>query len=213
MKWVSRALCGLAVVGALGASVWGLNALLPATASRTVAALGKSGLGPSQAASGSGTAGVEEVQRLRAELRQKDALLQALAKRQAAPLETRGAEAAAAPEEQPLDPVARTIDVLDERLFLAPADARKAAEMEQAVREAIDSATLGDAKVSSLHCTSAMCKLTMTAATPEAMNQSMQSVSGKLSKTITNTLVLDLSNGESALYLAQSSEALDVPLN
>ncbi|MEY2930197.1 MAG: hypothetical protein RL033_946 [Pseudomonadota bacterium] len=212
MKWVTRALCGLAAVGALGASIWGLNAMMPATAVRADAALGKPGLMSSLTASGSGSAGTEEVQRLRAELRQKDALLRTLAKRQNAAPEAAG-EPAAAPEEQQLDPVARTIDVLDERLHLAPADARKAAEMEHAVREAVDAATLNDAKVSSLYCTGALCKLTMAAPTQESMAQSLQSLSGKLSKTITNTLVLDLSNGESAVYLAQSSEALDVPPN
>ncbi|MEY4545554.1 MAG: hypothetical protein RL685_1749 [Pseudomonadota bacterium] len=212
MKRVTSALCGLAVVGALGASLWGLNPSVPATASRASAALGKSELEPSQAASGSGSAGAnEEVLRLRAELRQKDALLRALAKRQAA--QEAASEPAAAPEEQALDPVARTVDVLDERLHLAPADPRKAAEMEHAVREAVDAATLNDAKISSFYCTGALCKLTLAAPTQEAMAQSLQSLSGKLSKTITNTLVLDLSNGESAMYLAQSSEALDVPPN
>jgi hypothetical protein len=109
--------------------------------------------------------------------------------------------------------VARTVDVLDERLHLAPANGRKAAEMEQAVREAVNAATLGDAKISSLYCTAALCKLTMSASTQDAMNQSLRSLNGKLSKTISNTLVLDLSNGESAVYLAQSIEALDVPPN
>jgi hypothetical protein len=150
------------------------------------------------------------VRHLRAELRRKDALLAALAKQQAAPKEA-AADPAELPEERHVDPVARAVDVLDERLFLAPPDARKAAEMEHAVREAVGAVTLNDTKVSSLYCTSALCKLTLSAPTTGSMAQSMQALNSQLSKTISNTLVLELDDGESAVYLAQSSAALDVP--
>ena len=113
----------------------------------------------------------EEVQRLRAELRKRDQMLASLLAQARASSSDSGSAAGAAPATLP--PGDRAIDILDERMFTAPKDPAKAAEMERAIREVASSPALAKAKIASLSCGSTFCKVILTAEAGSDVNQSM----------------------------------------
>ncbi len=151
----------------------------------------------------------KELQRLRAELRRKDAMLGALA---AAPraAEAPPAQVSATPPAPDLDPAAHTAEMLDERMFTAPQDPAKAGEMERALRDIVIPGALDQAKASMVHCGSTLCKVSISAETDAAANRSMIAMSSRLPKLFGASVVLQLGKGESAMYLAKSSRDLDL---
>jgi hypothetical protein len=151
----------------------------------------------------------EEVQRLRAALRQKDEQLRLLTA-QAKVAENTPGQVVAEPPMPEVDPMAKAADLLDERMLTAPADPRKAAEMERALRDVADPIALGEAKLTSLHCGSTLCKVTLSADSPAAINKSMIAMNSHLPKLFGASTVLQLGNGQSAMYVAKSSETLAI---
>jgi hypothetical protein len=206
MNWVGRVVCGLAIAGGFGASLsWARRSSspeqMPVRSARLAPELDRSKQGSS-----SGSA--EEVLRLRAELRRKDALLAALASERNATAE-KPMTSPSPPEPDSPDPVARAIDILDERMMMAPADPRKAAEMERTLRDAVGSLSLGDGKVSSLYCSPALCKVVFAGPNEKAVNQSVNALSSHLPKKFGATSVLEVGNGQQAMYVAESNQELD----
>jgi hypothetical protein len=169
---------------------------------------------PSPTNDGEGSGAIAEVQRLQAELRQKDRLLRALAAASA-----HAAEPAPSPAAEPtapppaLDPAARTADILDERMLLEPKDPAKTAEMERALRSASDPAVLGEARVTSLYCGSTLCRVTIKADQENVANRSVSAMSSELPKLFGASRAFRLDSGERALYVAPSREALAVNLD
>ena len=151
----------------------------------------------------------DEVVRLRSELRKSQALVLALASELKNDEEKPPPHGTAMPTVDEQEPP-RAVDILDERMFTAPQDHAKSAEMERALREVANTTQLSDAKVSSLFCASNLCKLTVSAQTGAALDKSVTALGEHLPKTFGASAVYDLGNGESALYVAKASQDLDV---
>jgi hypothetical protein len=150
----------------------------------------------------------DEAVRLRAELRKSQALVFALAsalKKDEAKTPLQDTAMPTVDEKEPPS----AVDILDERMVTAPRDA-KSAEMERALREAADATELNEARVSSLFCASNLCKITVSAQTGAALDRSVTALGEHLPKAFGASAVYELSNGESALYVAKASEDLDV---
>jgi len=158
-------------------------------------------------ATSSGTSA--EVQRLRAELRQKDELLR-VATRAMVPSEATAQPDMAAPQEPSLDPAAKVADLLDERLLMAAKDPRQAAEAERALRQLANPSVLGQSKVTSVYCGSSLCRVILKAEKDTLVNESVVAMSAQLPKLFGATLAFPLGAGQSALYVGKSSEDLDV---
>jgi len=162
------------------------------------------------------TAGAEpgasdEVERLRAEIRQKDRLLASLIASQGA----RGANPpdSPAPQPAPASPEDRAAELLDERMSSGPRDTAKQSEMEQAVRALTTSQLMGKAKVASLSCGPRLCKVSLTAADQRDLNESMADLGSQLPKLFGAAAVHRLSDGETVMYLARSGDDLAFPRN
>lgn len=198
----------LVLIGIAGAVRWPTSPRAP-TRSRDTQAQRPPGPFPTNDGEGSGAAA--EVQRLQAELRQKDRLLRAMAA-----VSARVAEPAPSPAPEPtapppaLDPAARTADLLDERMLLEPKDPTKTAEMERALRSASEPSVLGEARVTSLYCGSTLCRVTIKADQETVANRSVSAVSSELPKLFGASRAFRLDSGERALYVAPSREALAV---
>lgn len=151
----------------------------------------------------------DEVTRLRAELQKSQALVLALAsglKNDEAKTPPQGTATPTVDEEEP----PRAVDILDERMFTAPQDQAKSAEMERALRGVLDATQLSEAKVSSLFCAPNLCKITVSAQTGAALGRSVTALAEHLPKVFGASAVYELSNGESALYVAKANQDLDV---
>jgi hypothetical protein len=197
---------GLALVGAVAFFI--SRGGPPARGVQTLHAGKSAGAPPMASADGQRGAGSSgEVQRLLAELRQRDEMIGALSAlantRATAPSPT--VAAAAATE---LDPMTRAADVLDERMLMSPKNPRAAAAMERELRGITDTQTLGQAKVESLYCGSTMCKVALRADDDMSVNQAMQSLSDRLPKLFGGASIYPSGAGRSAMYLAKSSEEL-----
>ena len=199
---------GLAVVGSIiGAVQWTRSSSAPERSrpAETVRRMPE----PVDSTEEAGSGTLEEVRRLRAELQQKDELLHALT---ALPkvAEDAPAQVVAAPPTPDLDPAARTADLLDERMLMAPEEPRKAAEMERALRDVATPTALDQAKLTSLHCGPTLCKVTLSADNEAAINRSMVAMSSHLPKLFGASVVLQLSGDQSAMYVAKSSQDLAI---
>ena len=208
MKRVYFVVGGLAVVGSIiGAIQWTRSSSAPERSrpAETVRRMPE----PVDSTEEAGSGTLEEVRRLRAELQQKDELLHALT---ALPkvAEDAPAQVVAAPPTPDLDPAARTADLLDERMLMAPEEPRKAAEMERALRDVATPTALDQAKLTSLHCGSTLCKVTLSADNEAAINRSMVAMSSHLPKLFGASVVLQLSGDQSAMYVAKSSQDLAI---
>jgi len=208
MKRVYFVVGGLAVVGSIiGAIQWTRSSSAPERSrpAETVRRMPE----PVDSTEEAGSGTLEEVRRLRAELQQKDELLHALT---ALPkvAEDAPAQVVAAPPTPDLDPAARTADLLDERMLMAPEEPRKAAEMERALRDVAIPTALDQAKLTSLHCGSTLCKVTLSADNEAAINRSMVAMSSHLPKLFGASVVLQLSGDQSAMYVAKSSQDLAI---
>jgi hypothetical protein len=153
----------------------------------------------------------EEVQRLRAEVRKRDEMLASLLAQTRAAKDA-SAPVVAAPQTPPSHPGDRAVDVLDERMYTAPKDPARAAEMERAIREVAGSPALARAKIASLHCGSTLCKVILTAENGDGgnVNESMAALGSSLPKLFGAAAVHRTSDGESAMYLARSGEDLSM---
>jgi|GEM_PF-1770658 len=173
-----------------------------------------SGLVSGNAATSPGTAeevcsgALKEVARLRAELREKELRIVALS------AHVWSAEAVQPADERQQavesEPPVHAGDILDERLFMGPKDARKASQMEAAIRKAAQEIDLSPAKLTSADCGSSICKITLSAESEMEVNQSTERLSMQLPKQFGASVVHALGDGRSTLYVAESSEALAI---
>jgi len=209
MKSASWMFCGLVSTGGvIGSVFWARSFSLPHRVGHPRSKAEAPELDDRRRESSSGTS--EEVRRLRAELRKKDALLAAVLSAQKGAVDTPVPSVPIPPPENS-DPVARAIDTLDERMLTGPRDPRRVSELERELKAVVDSSALGDARVASLYCGgSNLCRLTLSGSNDSVVDQSISTLAGNLPKTFGATTVLRLGGGESAIYLAQSSDDLDV---
>jgi len=205
MKKVVWTLGGVVLIGGLvGVTGWAPWTSGPGRIQRGASPKNALGIDAITGAANSNTS--EEVARLRAELQQKNAqILSLTAAKQASEIVQNQAQAALPAEE--LDPAAHAIDVLDERLYTAARDLRIANELERTLREVANSPEVGDAKVSSLYCSSTLCKVTLSATSGVNANRSMSAMAEHLPKTFGAAAVYE-SNGQSALYVGKSNQDL-----
>jgi hypothetical protein len=155
----------------------------------------------------------EELRRLRATLKQKDAQILELAMRSAAVAAERVEPADEHPSpEAPaaVDPAVQACDTLDERLFAAPADSRRSEELRQALSGILQGDGVGQAKVSTTHCSGRMCKVSLTGETAEAATGSAGAIMGKLPKLFAASIVYQPKPTERAIYVARSSDDLAI---
>jgi hypothetical protein len=106
----------------------------------------------------------------------------------------------------------KTVQLLDERMFTSTKDPARAAEMERALRAVAAPSALGEAKLTSLHCGSTLCKLTLKATQEPILNESITAMSSEVAKTFGASLAIPIATGERAFYVAQSSQDLSVDL-
>jgi hypothetical protein len=209
MRAVYLAVGGMAIVGGVIVAVqWSHSSPASETSRHAGTDLEMPELADSHEEASSGTS--EEVGRLRAELRQKDAILRSLLTATSKNAASMPAQPVVAPQMPEMDPATRAIDLLDERMFTAPSDPGKAAEMERALRDVANSPALGEAKVASLYCGSTLCKVTLTAESEVIVNQSMAAMSSHLPKAFGASVVVQPRGGPSAMYLANSSQDLAI---
>ena len=153
-----------------------------------------------------------ELVRLHAEVRNKDALIGVLAA--AAQTRTPDASAEAQVAETPpaaSDQEAQAVDALDERLYMAHTDPRRAAELEQALRGALNSVELTDVKIASLHCAPTLCKLALAAESQASINKAVEDTLKEVSKLFQSTVGLPLGSGQFSLYLGRTSQDTALP--
>lgn len=155
----------------------------------------------------------EEVVRLRAELRRKDVMLLSLTTTKKAEEETaapgRGCEVVPPTSREP-DPVTKTMDALDERLFTSPRDTHVARETERQLRETVSSLQLGEANVSSLYCSSALCKVTISASTGTGLSRAVSLLAERSAKAFGSAAVYESGKGQSALYLGKARQDVEL---
>lgn len=151
-----------------------------------------------------------EVARLRAELRQKDAIIRAMAASREQAVEAPAVREPPAPTTDAEDPTATACDTLDERLMTAPSDGRRTAEMERAVDTMLDAKALGHSKVSSRYCGGTMCKLVLVGESAEALSASIVAVNERKPKLFAGSIVHSTGPNQSAFYLATNQDDLNV---
>lgn len=152
----------------------------------------------------------DEVQRLRADLQNKDRIIRELVAQGAAKDVSNAALAAAAarpPAKEEALEHARA--VLDERLA-APNVAGSAPELERALAAVLEPSVLGATRVTSRRCNGAMCRVTIAADSPAAMNASLEATMERLPKVFAGTAVYDAEDGTRALYVARSNDDLAI---
>lgn len=153
-----------------------------------------------------------EVERLRAELATKNRVIRELTAQGvakdatlAATVATTAAEKAAAIEKARRTAQEAAREVLDGRLESGGA----AADLERAL-DGIDGSKLGAARIASRRCGGALCRLELTAESPDAMNTSIEALVERIPKTFGGTAVYDTEDGARAVYLARSSDDLTI---
>jgi hypothetical protein len=152
--------------------------------------------------------GSAEIRRLRAELQTKDRVIRELTAQGI----VKDAEKAAVAAATEREPAVRACEVLDQRLAAAPSAPGAKAEMEQALRGALDPKVLGAARLESLQCSGALCKVAMTADSDADVEASVGAMAEQLPKMFAATVVYATEDGERSVYLARSADDLAVDL-
>jgi hypothetical protein len=147
----------------------------------------------------------DEVQRLRAELRTKDALIRALTVQGAAKEAERAAAVRSAMADASRTPAARAVARLDSRLASAPPDMTAKATLERALGPQV-----GTAHVDELRCAGALCKVALSAANDGDLDAAVSGLSDRLPKEFGATIVLPLEDGERAIFIGRTSADLTV---
>jgi hypothetical protein len=152
----------------------------------------------------------DEVQRLRAELAKKDSVIRALTNQGIAREVEHATSAAEAVAAATRTPAARAADALEARLAAAPANAAAKAELEQALRPALDPQVLGAARVDDLGCAGALCKLAVSATTEAEVNPAVNALAQHFPKSFGATKVLPTNEGAREIFFGRTYEDLAV---
>lgn len=156
---------------------------------------------------GAPTADAEEVRRLRADLERKDQAIRAVTE-QAAAGELDRAAAVAAARERAQSPAARAVAKLDARLDAGPASPAATAELERALRSTLDSTALGPAHVDGLRCTETLCRVALSAATPDELAPAVEAIAEHAPKSFPAVITYPTNGGGRAIYIGRSSADL-----
>ncbi len=155
----------------------------------------------------------DEVRQLRAELQTKDRLIRELVA-QNVDKDAKNANLAAATvaaANRPTDreaALAHARQVLDERL--AAPSAGSVAELEHAMAATLEPGAQSTARIAARRCNGAMCRVTLTADSPAAMNATIEAMMDHLPKVFGGSAVYDEEDGTRAIYLARSSDDLAI---
>ncbi len=152
----------------------------------------------------------DEVRRLRAEIKAKDGVIRALTNQAMASDADRATAAAATMAALKRTSVSRAVEALDGRLAAAPADAAGKAELEQALHPALESKALGNARVDDVRCAGNLCKITLSAPTEAEVGPAVGAVAGHVPKTFSAVIAYPENEGERAIFVGRSSDALTV---
>ena len=154
----------------------------------------------------------DEIEALRAQLRGKDELLKTVVLKAAAAEQQRAeAPAAARPPPPQASPALRACDLLDERMFAAPADPGEVKELERQLHTMVEGGAVGAAKVSALQCGGKMCKVTFSSANQADLNSAVEKVAERTPKGFAGTAAYAYEPGALALYIARDADDLTIP--
>jgi hypothetical protein len=166
---------------------------------------------PAELATSTGGAapGDAELRRLRAEMQNKDRIIRELMASGAAQEATNAALAANAARlaNDRADPASHARQVLDERIAATSASA-SAAELEGALTATLSNDVLGTARVLERRCGGALCRVTLAADTPTALNGSIEALVDHLPKVMGASAIYEAEDGTRDVYLARTSDAL-----
>jgi hypothetical protein len=155
-----------------------------------------------------GQNGDAEILRLRAELQRKDLALRTLS---LTPKESNAGESPLTvedPSASDQSPITIACDTLDERMLTAPGDARKSAELTQAISTMITASAISDKSVASTHCGSTLCKVVLRDAAPTELELALRKVSENTPKLFGGVAVYDSNGDEKSLYFARNGKDL-----
>jgi hypothetical protein len=202
MKRASALIAALLVAG--GVAAIGLRE------NRTKAEAPEAARSSAELATSTGTVGSgdDELRRLRAEVQSKDRIIRALMAGGAAKDATNAPLAAATT--QPNERAAAASharQVLDERLAATSASPF-AAELEGALTAAMSTTALGTARIAERRCGGALCRVTVAADSPLALNTSIEALIDHLPKVMGASAIYEAEDGSRDVYLARTSDAL-----
>ena len=155
-----------------------------------------------------GQNGDAEILRLRAELQRQDLALRNLS---LTPKESNTGESPLTVEDPSASDQSPTIvacDTLDERMLTAPGDARKSAELTQAISTVITASAIPGKSVASTHCGSTLCKVVLRDATSTELELALRKVSENTPKLFGGVAVYDSNGDEKSLYFARNGKDL-----
>jgi hypothetical protein len=145
----------------------------------------------------------DEVRRLRAQLRAKDDMIRTLTAGSAQGEARHAAELSAAAAEARRTPEDRAASILDARLAAAPAAPLAKAELERALRPALDPARLGQARVDDLRCAGALCKIALSAPDDAAIVDAVNGIAESPPKGYEATIVYTTGQGARSIYFGK----------
>jgi hypothetical protein len=105
------------------------------------------------------------------------------------------------------DPAAHARQVLDERIA-ATGSSPSAAELDGALTAAMSHAALGTARITERRCGGSLCRVTVAADSPTALNASIETLVDHLPKVMGASVVYEAEDGTRDVYLARTSDAL-----
>jgi hypothetical protein len=114
------------------------------------------------------------------------------------------------PSAQDHDPMTIACDALDERMLTAPVDARKSAELNQAISGMLGVSAVPDKSVVSTHCGSTLCKVVLHDATPSELELALRKVSENTPKVFGGVVVYNSNSDEKSLYFARDGKDLSL---
>ncbi|HVZ73466.1 MAG TPA: hypothetical protein VHJ20_13890 [Polyangia bacterium] len=151
----------------------------------------------------------DEVARLRAEVQRKDHIIRDLVANGAVKDETNAALAAEAIQQanDRADPAGRARRLLDERIA-ATSSSPSAAELSSALAAALSTISLAPARVTEQRCGGTLCRVTLAADSPAAMNASLGALVDHLPKAMGASAIYETEDGARDVYMARTSDAL-----
>lgn len=155
----------------------------------------------------------DEVRRLRAQLRAKDDVIRTLTAGSAEGEARHAAELSAAVSEARRTPEERAASILDQRLAAAPAAPLAKAELERALRPALDPARLGQARVDDLRCAGPLCKIALSAPDDAAIVEAVNGIAESPPKGFEATIVYTTGEGARSIYLGRQHADLALAPN
>jgi hypothetical protein len=155
-----------------------------------------------------GQTGNTEILRLRAELQRKDLAIRTLSLTQKESNTGESPLTVEDPSASEQSPITIACDTLDERMLTAPVDARKSAELTQAISTMIAASAISSKSVASAHCGSTLCKVVLRDATSTELELALRKVSENTPKLFGGVAAYDSNGDEKSMYFARNGKDL-----